>query len=83
MAHIDALQEAIAIAGGQGPFGRLIGKAQQTVSYFITSGKGLPAELVLLVEKDTGVPRWRLRPDIYPPHLGAGPAARSHQIARA
>lgn len=73
--HLAALRRAIKIVGNQTAFGELIGKAQQTVSYLFSSGKGLDAEDVLLVEEKTGVPRWELRPDIYPPHLGPGPEA--------
>lgn len=64
------LAEAVRAANGQSPFARLIGRGQSTVHGWLKEGKPLPAEHVLVVEKATGVQRFRLRPDIYPPdHL--------------
>lgn len=64
---IAALERAVRKAGGQSKLGRLIGTSQQQVWRFLnlTGGK-VPAELVLRIEKATGVPRHALRPDIYP-----------------
>jgi DNA-binding transcriptional regulator YdaS (Cro superfamily) len=73
--HIAALRRAIALKKNQEAFGALFGKSQQLVSYWISSGQGLPSEFVLSAEAATGIPRWELRPDIYPPNLGPGPAA--------
>jgi DNA-binding transcriptional regulator YdaS (Cro superfamily) len=62
---IDALKEAVRIAGGQTALGKAIGKSQAHVSNWIAKRK-LPAEMVLPVERATGVSRHDLRPDIYP-----------------
>jgi DNA-binding transcriptional regulator YdaS (Cro superfamily) len=61
-----ALAEAIDRAGGsQAALGKLIGVTQQTISNWLKSKTA--AEYVLAIERATGVPRHRLRPDIYPP----------------
>lgn len=61
-----ALAEAIEKAGGsQAALGKLIGVTQQTISNWLKSK--IAAEYVLAIERETGVPRYRLRPDIYPP----------------
>ena len=61
----EAFQRAITICGGQVKFADLLGVSQGTVSKW----DKVPVEdgEVLTVEKHTGVPRWELRPDIYPP----------------
>ncbi len=68
----SALTRAIDQAGSQSAFARLLGVAQQTVSDWVNKRRPLPAEHVLLVERETGVPKEQLRPDIYPPDLNAG-----------
>lgn len=60
------LAAAIKAAGSQSAFGRLIGRNQSTVHDWLREGKPLPAEYVLLVERETGIPKEVLRPDIYP-----------------
>lgn len=65
----SALMRAIDQAGSQSAFARLLGVAQQTVSDWVNKRRPLPAEHVLLVERETGVPKEQLRPDIYPPEL--------------
>ncbi|WP_434987165.1 transcriptional regulator [Pseudomonas protegens] len=64
-----ALAKAIDLAGGQTAFAVLVSTAgrpvsQQLVSYWFRKGE-LPAELVLRVEKLTGVQREELRPDVF------------------
>ena len=58
--------KAVRDAGGQSAFGRLVGKRQSTVRQWLLTGKVAP-NAVIHVEEKTGVPRWKLRPDIYPP----------------
>lgn len=65
-----ALQRAVAAAGGQANFARLIGVTAQAVSQW----EVVPPLRVLAVERVSGVPREELRPDLYP----AGP-----EVARA
>lgn len=65
----EALARAISLAGGQAAFAVLVSTterhvSQQLVSYWFRRGE-LPAELVLRVEKLTGVPRDELRPDVF------------------
>ncbi|WP_122532803.1 YdaS family helix-turn-helix protein [Pseudomonas viridiflava] len=64
-----ALLEAVDKANGQVAFAQAMScsqrlVSQQIVSYWIKRGK-LPAELVLRAERQTGVSRYRLRPDVF------------------
>ncbi|RTY68050.1 transcriptional regulator [Pseudomonas veronii] len=64
-----ALAKAIDLAGGQTAFALLVSTedrpvSQQLVSYWFRKGE-LPAELVLRVERLTGVARDELRPDVF------------------
>lgn len=62
----EALESAVTRAGSQSAFARLCCVSQPAVWKWLQSGKRLPAEHVLTVERETGVSRHRLRPDIYP-----------------
>lgn len=72
----QALRQAVRLAGGQVPFARLIHRSQGGVSKMLTEGRMLAAEHVLTVERETGISRHDLRPDLYPrdeasqPHRG-------------
>lgn len=57
---------AVRTAGSQSAFGRVIRRPQSTVHYWLKNDLPLPAEHVLDAERGTGVPRYRLRPDLYP-----------------
>ena len=46
--------------------GRLVGVSNAAVWGRLKLNKPLPAEHVLLVERETGIPKEVLRPDIYP-----------------
>lgn len=61
-----ALARAVRQAGSQSAFGRIVGKRQSTIFDWLSNSTPLPAELVLLVERETGVSKHDLRPDIYP-----------------
>lgn len=63
----SALAQAVRAAGSQSAFGRLIGKRQSTIFEWLKEGRPLPAEHVLTIERETGISRHRLRPDLYPP----------------
>lgn len=66
-----ALRRALAEFGNnQSRFAAAIGTSQQLVSYWLKTGKPIPAEFVLKTEEVTGVSRHMLRPDIYPPDEG-------------
>ncbi len=57
-----ALERAIGAAGGVRALARQLGVSQPAIS----SWKRVPADRVLSVEANTGVPRFDLRPDLYP-----------------
>lgn len=61
---VEALKQAIQQAGGQTDLARAIGSTQGHVSQWLRRGK-VPADKVLKIERATGVPRERLRPDIF------------------
>lgn len=61
-----ALKQAINAAGSQSQFARLVGVTQPSVWKWLKRRKSLPAEHVLLVERELGVSRHDLRPDLYP-----------------
>jgi len=63
---IESLSAAVHRCGSQSAFARLCGVSQTAVWKWLQSGKRLPAEYVLVVERETGVSRHLLRPDIYP-----------------
>lgn len=60
--NADALAEAAAKVGGRPALARLLGISRQAVEQW----HEVPMRRVLEVERWTGVPRTRLRPDIYP-----------------
>jgi len=62
----DALKRACEIAGGQKPLATKIGTTQSQVWYWLEkSKKGVSAEFCISIERETGVPRHELRPDIF------------------
>ena len=68
----EALKRACDLAGGQKPLADRIGTRQQMVSYWLTKSKrGVPAEFVLPIERETGISREELRPDLWPAEVGA------------
>ena len=64
------LERAFKAAGGVASLARAIGIAQPSVSAW----SRIPAERVLAIEALTHVPRSILRPDLYGPAEGQGPA---------
>ncbi len=87
MALQDALDsplaKAVRIAGSQVAFAALIGKRQSTVQEWLAKDRPLPAEYVRQVEAATGIPRYELRPDIYPPEEHAPASLASAQRSAA
>lgn len=64
--EMTPLESAIKAAGGtQADLAKVIGCTQQAVSKWATDGR-VSRFFVLQVEAATGVPRHRLRPDLYP-----------------
>ena len=73
----ESLQAAVEAIGSQSALARLLGITQSAVSKWIDRGQPLPAEHVLAVERETGISRHELRPDIYPPESPAAPRDRA------
>jgi len=69
----EALAMAVQIAGGQAPFGRLVGVTQGAVWQRLKANKPAAAGWVLRAEAATGISRHDLRPDIYPIERVAAP----------
>lgn len=66
-----ALEKACKEAGGQKPLADRIRTTQSQVWYWLRRSKnGVPAEFVLPIERETGVSRHDLRPDLYPRDRG-------------
>jgi DNA-binding transcriptional regulator YdaS (Cro superfamily) len=59
----SVIDEAIAIAGGPTALAKRLGIKMPS----LYSWKRVPSRRVLAVERETGIPRTRLRPDLYPP----------------
>ena len=62
----SGLALAVRKAGSQTNFGEIVGKRQSTVNSWLQRNAELPAELVLLVERELAISRHDLRPDLYP-----------------
>lgn len=63
--ELCALRRAIEIKGSQAKLAQAVGKQQGHVSRWLASGR-VPAELAIPIERETGVSRHELRPDLYP-----------------
>lgn len=62
---VTGVAEAVKVAGGRRQLGEKVNVTHEAVRQWLVAGK-VPAEKVLLVERETGVRRERLNPDIYP-----------------
>jgi DNA-binding transcriptional regulator YdaS (Cro superfamily) len=69
----SAVDEAIKAAGGPTALTRALGIKLPSVY----SWRRIPPGRVLQVEKLTGIPRTRLRPDLYPPEAPRHPLGRA------
>jgi DNA-binding transcriptional regulator YdaS (Cro superfamily) len=65
----DALRQAISKYGGMRAMGRALGIAHQAISQW----EKTPVLRVLEIERQTGISRSILRPDVYPPDQGGPP----------
>lgn len=61
-----SLSEIYAAAGGMAKLAQALGIKRQAADGWKRYGR-VPVERVLDVERVTGIPRERIRPDIYPP----------------
>lgn len=64
MSDENSLELAVRAVGSQTKLAEAIGRTQQAVSKWAKDGR-IPAEYVVAVEKATGIPRQKLRPDLY------------------
>jgi len=62
----EALQRACDIIGSQTALARVLGVRQGHIHYWLHRRGRVPAEYVLTIERETGVSRHELRPDVYP-----------------
>lgn len=65
------IDEAVRRKGSQSALARALNTSPQVVQQW-QSKRRIPAEWVLKVERETGVPRHELRPDLYPAPEAAG-----------
>jgi DNA-binding transcriptional regulator YdaS (Cro superfamily) len=63
--NVNAVHEAIRIAGTQTDLARMAGCAQQTISDIATGRRRVSAEIALRIAKATGVPAHKFRPDLF------------------
>lgn len=63
----QALKKAIKTIGSQTALAKALNVTQAHVWNWLNRDTQVTAEYVLNIEKLTGVPRYELRPDIYPP----------------
>ncbi len=60
------LAAAVRAVGTQTAYARLVNRSQSSIYERLRDLKPVHAEDVLLVERETGIPKEVLRPDIYP-----------------
>lgn len=61
----NPVMEAVKVCGNQSSLAKQCGVSQPTIFKWIKKGV-IPPRKVLLVEKITGIPRYKLNKDIYP-----------------
>lgn len=64
--HLTALERAIRLAGGRAALARAIEVPATTIQHWAEKGIA-PAEKCHSIERETGVAKELLRPDIWPP----------------
>ena len=62
----NAISHLLKRAGSQTILAETLGTSQQNISNWRKAEKRLPAEFVLTAEREFGISRHKLRPDIYP-----------------
>lgn len=65
MKKTPSIVRIIELAGSQAALAAVIGRPQQTVSYWLRHGKPLPAEYVATLETQLGIPKHVSRPDLF------------------
>jgi DNA-binding transcriptional regulator YdaS (Cro superfamily) len=61
-----SIKKAVSAAGGQSALARALGVSPQAVQQWVFAGR-VSHKKVIDVEKASGVSRFELRPDLYPP----------------
>ncbi|WP_082847524.1 MULTISPECIES: YdaS family helix-turn-helix protein [unclassified Erythrobacter] len=77
-----AFLKAHELAGGHSALARICECTPGNIHQLVAKGSVLPGRHVLRVEAATGVPRYELRPDLYP-HEGVPAALTAIQSAEA
>lgn len=70
---ILALREAVDLKGSQSALARAIGFTQGSVWRWL-NGTPVPAEAAKAIERETGVPKHKIRPDIFESEAAPPPA---------
>lgn len=63
--NTEPISDAVKIIGSQAKLAAAIGRSQQHISFLANGQYGPSAEDAIAIERATGVPRWRLRPDLW------------------
>jgi DNA-binding transcriptional regulator YdaS (Cro superfamily) len=63
----ESLKEAVELMGSQTALAKALNVKQAHIWNWLNRDLQVPAEHTIAIEKLTGVPRYHLRPDIYPP----------------
>lgn len=64
----DVFAEGVGIIGSGSATARLFGVTQPTIWRWLKGRKPCPAEHVAIFEEATGIPKRRIRPDLYGDH---------------
>jgi DNA-binding transcriptional regulator YdaS (Cro superfamily) len=78
---LEAIRKAVKAAGSQAALSRLLGVTQPTVSGWC-KGRELTDKHVLTIERELGISRHDLRPDLYPRETAPAAPATSFEHAR-
>jgi DNA-binding transcriptional regulator YdaS (Cro superfamily) len=65
----DAFAAAVQRAGSQVAFARLVGKKQSTISLRLKKRQPAAHDEVITIERELGISRHVLRPDLHPPEF--------------
>jgi DNA-binding transcriptional regulator YdaS (Cro superfamily) len=78
----EALLRACSLVKGQERLAERIGTTQSQIWYWLwRSKKGVAAEFCMAIERETGVGRSELRPDIWPPETSTTEPADANEVA--
>lgn len=74
----SVLARAVRSVGSQSAYARLVGRSQTWVFQCLRDRKPVKAEHVEIVERETGISRHDLRPDLYPREAAPPPRPESY-----